>query len=206
MTTPPHPNHPNDPNVGTGSGQNARARSGPPASVATAATVRLPLQPHEVGPALALGRLIRSRRLATGRTIAALADAAEISPRHWRRLEAGERRTRASTLDRIAAALGVDPVELAEAAGPALADESVYADRVAARRARRTRRRRWALDVKERDEARRQAAVEAMDLEAATAARAAATSLLVAFERGAVDNRKVEAEIARLERELGLRP
>lgn len=207
-TTPPEPNDPNDtPTVGTVSEQNAHAHAvGPPSAGATVATVRLPLQPHDVGPALALGRMIRSRRLAAGLTIAQAADAAELSARHWRRLEAGERRTRSSTLDRIAHAIGADPVELAATAGPALADESPYAARIAARRARRTRKRRWALEARERDEARRQAAVEAMDLKAATAAREAATALLLAAERGAVDNRKVEAEIARLERELGLRP
>lgn len=199
---------PNDPNA-TVRSKSARAGSGSPATVATVAgvaTTRVPLQRHEVPYTVALGRLIRSRRLAAGLTVAQAADAAELSPRHWRRLEAGERRTRSSTLDRIAQALDADPVELAATAGPALADESPYADRIAKRRARRTRRRRWALEAKERDEARRAAAVEAMDLAAATAARQAATALLVASERREADSRKVEAEIVRLERELGMRP
>jgi hypothetical protein len=59
------------------------------------------------------------------------------------RIEAGARRTRRSTLDRIAEALG-DPQlagVLAELAGPALAPESPYAERIARRRVRRHRRR-----------------------------------------------------------------
>ena len=200
---------PNDPNV-TVRSKNAHAPAVGPPRVAAAteqvATARVPLTAREARHAVALGALIRSRRLAAGLTVAQAADAAELSPRHWRRLEAGERRTRSSTLDRIAQALDADPVELAATAGPALADESPYADRIAKRRARRTRRRRWALEAKERDEARRAAAVEAMDLAAATAAREAATALLIASERREADSRKVEAEIVRLERELGMRP
>jgi hypothetical protein len=55
------------------------------------------------------------------------------------RIERGLRRTRASTLDRIACALGEPALggELARLAGPALAPESEYAERITRRRVRR---------------------------------------------------------------------
>jgi transcriptional regulator with XRE-family HTH domain len=72
-----------------------------------------------------------------------LAEASELSTSGIARIETGTRRTRPSTLDRIAVALG-DPElakELAQLAGPARAPESPYAERIARRRARRHGRR-----------------------------------------------------------------
>ena len=75
-----------------------------------------------------------------------LAARAELGCTHISDLERGRYRTRRSTLRRIVAALvDEDLVEeivdgLVEIAGPALAPESMYADRVARRRAVRTRR------------------------------------------------------------------
>jgi transcriptional regulator with XRE-family HTH domain len=72
-----------------------------------------------------------------------LAKAAQLSTSTIQRIEAGTRRTRRSTLHRIAEALG-DPKlasVLADLAGPALAPESPYAERIARRRERRHRRR-----------------------------------------------------------------
>lgn len=76
-----------------------------------------------------------------------LANRAGLSERSYRRIEHGDRRTRASTLRRIGdglvahtAALGTaDEVtaRLLQAAGPNLADESKYRSRVKERRRRR---------------------------------------------------------------------
>lgn len=94
-----------------------------------------------------LGAALRSTRLAAGRTQREIADAAFIGTRHLRHLEAGERLTRRTTLLRLAAALagndelapetGVVFHTLLLEAGDALADESDYGVRVAARRDRR---------------------------------------------------------------------
>jgi transcriptional regulator with XRE-family HTH domain len=104
---------------------------------------RCPIEPMETPYLLALGSRLRELRRDRGLTQAQLANAADLSRRHVERLEAGNRRTRESTLARIAAALG-DPSlenELVALAGPALAAESAFAERVARRRARRARKR-----------------------------------------------------------------
>lgn len=75
-----------------------------------------------------------------------LANRSDLSAYQVGQIERGRRRTRRSTLQRIVAALvDEDLVEevvdgLVEIAGPALAPESIHADRVARRRAARARR------------------------------------------------------------------
>jgi transcriptional regulator with XRE-family HTH domain len=123
----------------------ARARSGSEGTSRRLGTggCRRPLEPSETPYLLALGIRLRELRRDSGLTQAQLAEAAELSCRHIERLEAGNRRTRRSTLARIAAALG-DPLlgnQLADLAGPALAPESGFAERIARRRARRARKR-----------------------------------------------------------------
>jgi transcriptional regulator with XRE-family HTH domain len=108
-----------------------------------------PIEPGEVPYLTQLGDHLRRLRLDAGLTQWAMADLAALAPRHIRRLERGDSRTRRSTLERIADALAdVDPDlgpaeqlldRLVELAGPALAAESPYADRIARRRARRLR-------------------------------------------------------------------
>jgi transcriptional regulator with XRE-family HTH domain len=84
-----------------------------------------------------LAELRRKRRLAQ----TDLAEIAKLSTRGFQRIEAGHRRTRLSTLDRLAAALGDESLarELAALAGPALAPESAHAERITRRRERRSR-------------------------------------------------------------------
>lgn len=106
----------------------------------------------EVEAASALGVRLRSLREAAGLSQAALGSLAELGERHLRRLEHGERRTRASTLARIAVAVTHARSSLGDAqtvsrelvgvAGVALACESAFRDRVDQRRTRRTRKRR----------------------------------------------------------------
>ena len=73
--------------------------------------------------------------------------AVELAERTIRRLESGERRTRASTLARLAEVLAPEPdagdvlEQLLFRASPALAPESACADRVGRRRARRAEKR-----------------------------------------------------------------
>jgi hypothetical protein len=87
----------------------------------------------------------REMRQATGLTIDRAAIAAEMSWAGWRRIEVATRRTRHSTLERMAKVLaeplGMVPSEvydeLVRRAGIALAPESVYRERGEARRKRR---------------------------------------------------------------------
>jgi transcriptional regulator with XRE-family HTH domain len=126
----------------------------------TRAGSRRPIEAAEIthlealGARLAAGR--RSRRLSQS----ALAADAELSVSTVQRIEAGTRRTRRTTLERIAAALG-DPEladELPRLAGPALAPESTYAERIARRRQRRHRRGRGRQEWAARREQRREVA------------------------------------------------
>jgi transcriptional regulator with XRE-family HTH domain len=109
-----------------------------------------------------LGRLLSTTRRALSLTQEQVALEAGM---HWtslQRLELGTRRTRRSTLRRIAAVFvlhspRLGPVEtlledFVQAAGPALAEESAYAERVARRRALREDRD-WqrALEKRRRD-------------------------------------------------------
>jgi transcriptional regulator with XRE-family HTH domain len=100
-----------------------------------------------------LGRLLKGLRKAAGITQRDLARSAELSSWMVSQIELGTRRTRRSTLRRIARAIvGADPnvstedeltEQLADAAGAALAPESGYQARVDRRRKRRAKRGRY---------------------------------------------------------------
>jgi transcriptional regulator with XRE-family HTH domain len=102
--------------------------------------------------ACALGARLRSLRKSAGLSQAALGSLAEMGERHVRRLEHGERRTRETTLERIAVVLTRAQPSLGDAhavlagllrlGGVAIAAESDYRDRVDRRRVSRTRKRR----------------------------------------------------------------
>jgi transcriptional regulator with XRE-family HTH domain len=108
---------------------------------------RRPIEVWEVPHLERLGQLLRQQRKAASLTQRELGNAAELSLGTISQIELGDRRTRHSTLRRIAAALvAAQPsltdsnalaASLAEAAGPALAPESIYRDRVDRRRRRR---------------------------------------------------------------------
>jgi transcriptional regulator with XRE-family HTH domain len=108
---------------------------------------RRPLRVHERAHVERLGRLLATTRRAVGLTQEQVALRAGLSRTHLDRLERGLRRTRRSTLARIAVVLvheepRLGPVErlvddLVAEAGPALAEESAYAERVARRRSLR---------------------------------------------------------------------
>lgn len=108
---------------------------------------RRPIEPDEIPHLEALGRRLLELREGAGLSRAALAFVSELSNSHLGSLERATRRTRASTLERIASALTEDGeegealrAELVSLAGPALAPESEYAERVESRRRRRHRR------------------------------------------------------------------
>ena len=94
-----------------------------------------------------LGRRLATLRRQAGLTQRALGFRAALSESQIYRIESGARRTRRSTLERVAEALAntcpaLGPASelgqtLAAAAGPALAPESPFRDRVARRRKRR---------------------------------------------------------------------
>lgn len=111
---------------------------------------RRPILAREQPHLQRLGTLLSTTRRALGMTQAEVAREAAL---HWtslQRIELGTRRTRRSTLRRIAAAFvlrepRLGPLDdllddLVTAAGPALAEESAYAERVARRRAAREER------------------------------------------------------------------
>jgi transcriptional regulator with XRE-family HTH domain len=116
---------------------------------ARALTCRRPLSATEYEAALQLGQTLRQVREHLGLPRTFLARQAQINEKHLWDLEHGYRRTRPSTLRRLADGLcawvdDVDPVlltaELVALAGPAIAAESQYRDRVDRRRAARTQR------------------------------------------------------------------
>jgi transcriptional regulator with XRE-family HTH domain len=100
----------------------------------TRAGSRHPIQLHEIAHLEALGNRLATVRHDRGFTQAGLAQKAELSTSAIGRIESGTRRTRRSTLERIAIALGSPNLadELARLAGPALAPESPHAERIAA--------------------------------------------------------------------------
>lgn len=111
------------------------------------AETRRPITEAEVADLERLGAQVRELRHEAGMTQQQLADAAQLSRSQVRRIEAGTRRTRRSTLERIAEAVA-DLIDddaddltdrLESTAGAALAPESAYAERVADRRERRHR-------------------------------------------------------------------
>jgi transcriptional regulator with XRE-family HTH domain len=98
-----------------------------------------PIEDAEIPYLEALGLSLQRARCSRAMTQGELATAAQLSTSTIQRIEAGTRRTRRSTLRRIAEALG-DPQlasALARLAGPALAPESPYAERITRRRERR---------------------------------------------------------------------
>jgi transcriptional regulator with XRE-family HTH domain len=97
---------------------------------------RRPIEPWETPNLRAAGQRLAALRREYGLTQTQLAQRAE-------RIEAGARRTRRSTLERIGEALANPSVaaEIAKLAGPSLAPESEFAERVGRRRARRSRKR-----------------------------------------------------------------
>ena len=111
-------------------------------------SARCPINPEEVPFLDSLGALLRHSRESADLSRWQLGFAAEISERQVAFIEDGMRRTRASTLKRIAVALTPDGesaktllAKFLKVGGPAIAAESQYADRIARRRARRARRR-----------------------------------------------------------------
>lgn len=108
---------------------------------------RKPLRANERVHCARLGLLLATTRRAIGLTQAQLALGAGLSRVQVARIESGVRRTRRSTLTRIAAVLVAEvprlgPVDRLVAdfvreAGPALAEESAYAERVTRRREQR---------------------------------------------------------------------
>lgn len=110
--------------------------------LAERARCRRPIVPGEVPHLEALGWSVRHRREAAGLSRSTVAALAEMRCSSLSRIEAGACRTRRSTLERLAAALDVpDPAGLVEEwvglAGPALAPESQFRERVERRRRRR---------------------------------------------------------------------
>jgi transcriptional regulator with XRE-family HTH domain len=128
---------------------------------------RQPIEEYEKPHLAELGAALRSLRQHAGLTQAVLADRTGMHPRSIGRIEAGERRTRLSTLTRLLTALLNEDGTLGEMdylldglvrrAGPALAAESPYRDRIEARRERRDKRkeREWLRRMAVEDEARR---------------------------------------------------
>jgi transcriptional regulator with XRE-family HTH domain len=107
---------------------------------------RRPIGDAEVPSLERLGAALRAYRQEAGLSAARLARAAEVHPSTVERIEAAMRRTRRSTLRRMAAALAsahptLDPgrvaADLIAAGGSAIAPESRYAERIARRRTRR---------------------------------------------------------------------
>ncbi|WP_404387831.1 helix-turn-helix domain-containing protein [Humibacillus xanthopallidus] len=124
---------------------------GPDSNFTTAFDCRRPIQEWEVPYLKALGQELRALRLEAGITQEALAVSTGLSSRSLRRLERGERRTRYTTLARLSVRLSHSSSperardlldRLLTIAGPALAPESQYAERLDMRRERRARRQR----------------------------------------------------------------
>jgi transcriptional regulator with XRE-family HTH domain len=102
---------------------------------------RRPIQDSERSHLASLACALSDLRIAQGLSVRGLAAAAELSPSQLSRIERGLRRTRATTLARVAEALGQPDVlaDLIRLAGPALAPESDYAERITRRRESRFR-------------------------------------------------------------------
>jgi transcriptional regulator with XRE-family HTH domain len=107
-----------------------------------------PLTDAEVPYAEALGKYLKALREETGLGTRVIAIRAGIVYETWHRIEEATRHTRHSTLERIANELGealgrdAKPIydEMERLAGPCLAPESLYRERVENRRVTRLRR------------------------------------------------------------------
>jgi transcriptional regulator with XRE-family HTH domain len=107
---------------------------------------RRPLTPDEIPHAEALRAVLRSLRIESGSSATDLAFYSEMARQHLHRIETGIRRTRASTLARLAESLAIRlhvsdfelTVRLIETAGIAIAPETDYLERVNKRRKERT--------------------------------------------------------------------
>lgn len=114
------------------------------------AKLRRPIEPAELPFLNALGDRLKELRTTAGLSQEQLAYRVPLSPQGFTNIEKARRRTRESTLARIVDALlreapQVGPkerllAELVSLAGPALAPESPYRDRIERRRSRRQRR------------------------------------------------------------------
>lgn len=115
------------------------------------ASCRRPITDAEVPYLGRLGSTIRGLRDEAGTSRPDVARRAEISVSTLERIEAGFRRTRRSTLERLVRALDKPEAlaDLIDCAGPALAPESRYRDRVDRRRRRRHSRRRSTSEAEE---------------------------------------------------------
>ena len=130
-----------------------RCSSQPPHRERLRREARRPIESWEVPHLERLGGLLKGLRKAAGMTQRELACSAELSSWMVSQIELGTRRTRQSTLRRIARAIvGTHPnastedeltEQLVEAAGAALAPESGYRARVDRRRKRRAKRGRY---------------------------------------------------------------
>ena len=110
-----------------------------------------PITPDELEHLKALGAEVKELRRASGLTAFRYCERALLSESQFWKIGGGFVRTRRSTLERlVAAAVEANPDlgpagpivdRLCQIAGPALAAESLYADRLARRMARRARRR-----------------------------------------------------------------
>ncbi len=115
-----------------------------------------PIASEEVLALCDLGEVVHQARTAAELSQGELAKAVTLSKRHLQRIEAGQRRTRLSTLKRLAEFLACflvigedDLLEvLLQAAGRSLAQESEYADNVELRRAQRARRQ-WRAELRD---------------------------------------------------------
>lgn len=106
---------------------------------------RRPITSAEVPYLATAGARLRAARVESGLLIREVAERAAIGANHVSAIERGKRRTRRSTLARIVTVLVDDDdnrrrllAELVDLAGPALAPESAYQERVAKRRRERS--------------------------------------------------------------------
>jgi transcriptional regulator with XRE-family HTH domain len=110
----------------------------------SARLISRPISGEEVPYLVRAGAHLRAVREACGVPRSALAAATGLNAKTIYRIQVGARRTRARTLKVIAAALTDAPdefaAELIALAGPALAPESAYVQRVETRRLRQLRR------------------------------------------------------------------
>ncbi len=124
-------------------------------AVRSSRTTWRPVAPEEARALRELGEVLHQARTAAELSQGELAKAVTLSKRHLQRIEAGQRRTRLSTLERLAKFLArflvIDEDDLLEVflqvAGTSLAQESAYADKVELRRGQRAGRQ-WRAELR----------------------------------------------------------